>query len=82
MSSPSSPSSPSSLPSINVFDISTGENLTKQTKKYKKPKQKKRSTWLITINTQQRFHGTEEEFYPFVDKFKDVLGRLFSHENM
>lgn len=40
------------------------------------------SNYFLTINTQQRYTGHEEDYEEFVEKFREVIDHIFSRENL
>lgn len=53
-----------------------------KTKEEQKVKQLRHSNFFITINTNKRFTGNEEDYEEFIEKFKNSIDNQFTNDNI
>lgn len=53
-----------------------------KTKEQQKIKQLRHSNFFITINTNKRYTGNEEDYEEFIEKFKNSIDNQFTNDNI
>lgn len=65
-----------------MSDIQIKKKLVNATENYKNKKPRlHHSNYYITINTNQRFLGTEEEYEPFIEKFQNTIDKVLMSDS-
>ena len=53
-----------------------------QGRSYNRGRRLAHSAWLITVNTNKEFHGTEDNFQEEYDRIKGVIDQVFGNESL